>query len=182
MRAALLALALLALALLAAPAAEAATYTLSLREVLFDGTGTGRAWTGRLHIDEASRAVTGGRITLPGLDYLYPRDQTYTTPVPGLHRGADGWLRGHFAATGYPDSVPSLLFSAERWYSGAADSTGSFACLSCLPKGLYALTPLPVPLPAGLPLLAGACGALIFSRRSVSAPADGRGRPARPPR
>lgn len=150
---------------LAAPAAEAATYRLTLNEVPFSGIPTGRSWAGWMEI-AATGAVRDAEISLPGLSYLYPDMQTYSLPMYGLSRGADGVLRGYLASAERPLPAPALLFESGYWYSGEADIGSAFACTSCLPRGTYALErPAEVPLPAGLLLLATPLAALLTRRK-----------------
>ena len=140
---------------LAAPAAEAATYRLTLNEVPFSGIPTGRSWAGWMEI-AATGAVRDAEISLPGLSYLYQDMQTYSLPMFGLSLNADGVLRGYLASAEVPLPAPALLFEGGYWYSGEADTGAAFACTSCLPRGTYVLAEVPaeVPLPAAALLLA----------------------------
>lgn len=152
-------------ALLLSTPAEAATYHLTLTEVPFSGVPTGRVWTGWMEITPGG-VVSAAEISLPGLSYLYPDMQTYSLPMYGLSRGADGVLRGYLASAERPLPAPALLFESGYWYSGEADIGSAFACTSCLPRGTYALErPAEVPLPAGLLLLATPLAALLTRRK-----------------
>ena len=156
------------LALSCLPAA-AATFTLTLTERLFDGTATGREWTGWMEI-APSGAVTSADISLPGLEYLYPGIQTYSLPLFGLFRAGNGELEGYLASAELPMPAPALLFESGRWYSGQADSGSAFACLSCQPRGSYVLAekPEPVPLPSAGVLLATGFGGFALTMRQGS--------------